>query len=174
MGGTVVWFTGLPASGKTSLAELVRDQLAPRTRCVLLDSDTLHEVLGEHAYSELDRTRFYDKLARLAALLANQGHIVLVAATAPQAAHRAYARTEAPSFIEVHVRTPLALCEARDPKGLYARARTGGAPTLPGIGVPYEPPTDPEVIAENGHDLLAVDRIVRLVTARPRMFASGG
>lgn len=161
--GCVVWFTGLPASGKTSLALAIRDRLAARTRCVLLDSDELHEVLGDHSYTEADRDVFYARLGRLAALLAHQGHVVLVSATAPHAAQRIRARAEARRFIEVHVNTPLAVCEARDPKGLYARARFGDAPTLPGVGVAYEPPTSAEVTVELGQEAEAIKLIDRLI-----------
>ena len=163
IGGTVVWFTGLPASGKTTLARRVRDRLAPRTSCVLLDSDELRDALHEQSYSEAGRDLFYAKLARLAALLAKQGHVVLVAATAPRIAQRALARTEAPSFVEVYVQTSREQCEARDPKGLYTRARGGDAPTLPGLGAAYEPPTCPEVTAESGGDADAVAKVERYV-----------
>lgn len=165
-GGVVVWFTGLPASGKTTLANHVRDRLVPRASCVLLDSDELRDVLGEHAYAPADRDAFYRTLCKLATLLARQGHIVLVAATAPRRAHRDHARAEAPSFVEVYVRAPLDECEARDVKGLYARARTGNAATLPGVGAPYEPPLAPDVIAEGGFDADAAATIDRLVTCR--------
>ena len=100
-------------------------------------------------------------LASLAALLARQGHIVEVAATAPLRTHRATARARAPRFIEVWVTTPLEECERRDPKHLYARARAGEAPTLPGVGAAYEPPLTPEITATGGLDDDAVHAIAR-------------
>jgi adenylylsulfate kinase len=162
--GPVVWFTGLPASGKTTLARRVQDRLAPRTRCVLLDSDELHDVLGAHAYAEDDRDAFYRALGKLAVLLAGQGHVVLVAATAAKRAYRDQARAETARFFEVHVRASLPDCEARDIKGLYARARAGDAPTLPGVGVRYEAPVAPEVTAEGGLDGDAELAIAHLIT----------
>jgi adenylylsulfate kinase len=156
---TVVWFTGLPAAGKTTLAERVRE----RTGGVLLDSDALRDVLGATDYA--DRDAFYGRLAALAAMLARQGHVVLVAATAPKRAHREAARALAPRFVEVHVATTLADCERRDPKQLYARARRGDAPLLPGVGVPYEPPAAPAVVAAGGADEAAVTAIEGLVLA---------
>ncbi|MCX5745160.1 MAG: adenylyl-sulfate kinase, partial [Proteobacteria bacterium] len=128
MTGVVVWFTGLPSSGKSTLAQLVRDALAPRTS-VVLDSDELREILGatSGSYGASARDAFYRTLAGLAAMIARQGLIALVAATAPRRDHRATARTLAPAFVEVHVRTPLATCEGRDVKDLYARARAGDA-----------------------------------------------
>jgi adenylylsulfate kinase len=156
---TVVWFTGLPASGKTTLAEQVRDRIGG----VLLDSDALREVLETADYA--DRDAFYRRLATLAAMLARQGHVVLVAATAPRQAHRATARALAPRFVEVHVATSLDECERRDPKRLYAEARAGRAPLLPGVGVPYEAPVAPEVVANGGADPAAVLAIERHVLA---------
>jgi len=155
--GTVVWFTGLPASGKSTLAERVRERVGG----ILLDSDAMREVLEADNYT--DRDSFYHRLAALAALLARQGHIVLVAATAPRRKHRDDARVLAPRFVEVYVTTPLVECERRDPKHLYASARAGHAPLFPGIGVPYEPPPAPELTATGGKDDAAVVAIERRV-----------
>jgi adenylylsulfate kinase len=165
----IVWFTGLPSSGKTTLARRVQDRLAANgPASVLLDGDELRQVLGAEAYAPEDRERFYRTLAALAALLANQGRgmIVLVAATAPAREHRDRARAalnDGGVFVEVWVRTPLSVCEERDPKGLYARARRGEANELPGIGVAYEPPLHPEVIADGGLDDAAAKAIERLL-----------
>ena len=157
MTGVVIWFTGLPASGKTTLATHVHGRLGG----VFLDSDALRDVLEEpEDYARRDA--FYRRLARLAALLAHQGHRVLVAATAPRRAHRELARSLAPRFVEVFVATPLEECERRDPKHLYARARAGEAPWLPGIGAPYEAPLAPDVIAtgaDNAEAVLAIERL---------------
>ncbi|MBX3160423.1 MAG: adenylyl-sulfate kinase [Deltaproteobacteria bacterium] len=158
--GTVVWFTGLPASGKTTLARRVRELLPEAT---LLDGDELREVLGAGGYERGERDAFYAIAGRLAALLARQGRDVLVAATAPRRRHREAARALAPRFLEVHVATPREACEARDPKGLYARARAGEAPRLPGAGEPYEPPVAPDVVATGGDDAAAVAAIVSAV-----------
>ena len=158
MSGAVVWFTGLPASGKSTLADGVRAALGPRT--IALDSDELRDALGATGYGAHDRDAFYRALANLAAVLARQGFVVLVAATAPRRAHRNLARELAPAFVEVYLRTPLAVCEARDPKQLYVRARTGEAPALPGVGVPYEVPEHPDVVAEHGRDARALAAVV--------------
>jgi adenylylsulfate kinase len=167
MSGVIVWFTGLPASGKTTLAEHVRDRLGRLSRpAIVLDSDELREVLALAEYDTAGRDAFYQRLGRLALLLASQGHVVLVAATAPQRKYRDDVRVEAPRFIEVWVSTPLAECAARDPKGLYARAAAGQVPRLPGLGTPYDPPLRPEVVAHGGHDEAAVQHIVARIWAR--------
>ncbi len=161
--GVVVWFTGLPASGKSTLAAAVRDRLCATHSCVVLDSDEMRDVLGIHGYDEAERDRFYAALGRLAVMLARQGHVVLVAATAPRRAYRDTVRGAAPHFVEVHVATSREESEARDPKGLYAQARAGQAPTLPGAGFEYEPPVEPEVTAHGGHDAHAASTIERMV-----------
>jgi adenylylsulfate kinase len=141
---------------------------------VLLDGDELHDVLGIHAYARDDRDAFYRSLGKLAAMLARQGHVVLVAATAPRRIHREHARTDTAGFLEVYVRTSLHDCEVRDVKGLYARARAGDAPSLPGIGVPYEAPFAPDVIAKGGFDVDAAIDVVRLVTCQSLAGARAG
>lgn len=165
--GAIVWFTGLPSSGKSTLARRVQAHFAATGRAsLLLDSDELRDVLGARSYTPGDRERFYRALAALAGLVARQGIVALVAATAPRREDRDRARAEVgPSapiegrFVEVWVKTPLAECEARDPKGLYAQARRGDAPELPGVGVAYEPPLSAEVIADGGFDDAAVAAI---------------
>jgi adenylylsulfate kinase len=161
-GGAVVWLTGLPASGKTTLAARIRDRLtALGAAAVLLDSDALRPVLApELDYQPAARDEFYRRLAELAALIARQGCVAVVAATAPTRAQRARARASAPRFLEVYLDVGVEECAARDPKGLYARARAGAAPDLPGAGAPYEPPEAADVTARGGLDDAAVDAVV--------------
>lgn len=165
MTGVVVWFTGLPASGKTTLAEAVQRKLGDASiPACLLDSDQIRSALvPSPGYSLAERDAFYATLARLAALLSKQGLVVLVAATAHRNAHRQQARELAPRFIEVFVQTPLEECEHRDPKGLYARARNGELPHLPGARTDYEVPVNPDVIAPNGCSDEALSEIVQSV-----------
>lgn len=168
--GAIAWFTGLPASGKSTLARQLQARLATAIR---LDSDELRDVLGSHSYAPADRDRFYAALTALAAVLAEQGAVVLVSATAPRREYRARARAAAPRdpwgrarFIEVWVNTPLAVCETRDPKGLYAAARRDAANQLPGMGIPYETPLEPEVVvdlSQSGAAAAAIDRVLDLL-----------
>lgn len=168
--GIVVWVTGRPASGKSTLgrrlAALLRAEGFP---CALLDGDLVREALGTPAgRGPGERDAFYESLARLAALLARQGLTVIVPATAHRRAHRERARALAPRYLEVHVATPAEECERRDPKGLYARVRSGSAVGVPGADEPYEEPSAPDVTALGGEDEGALSRALALVRgARP-------
>jgi adenylylsulfate kinase len=166
--GAVVWFTGLPASGKTTLAERTRAALARSGRfACLLDGDAMREALvPAHGYDPAGRDAFYETLARIAALLARQGLVVLVSATAHRRVHRDRARSLAPRFVEVYLATPAEDCAARDPKGLWAAAREGRLPAFPGTGEAFETPARPDVVARGGEDLFAVEEVVALATTR--------
>jgi adenylylsulfate kinase len=157
MTGCVIWFTGLPASGKTTLAHALQRRLAEVgvTACCL-DGDVMRAVLSPRlGYTDEDRAEFYLMLARLAAELARQGLPVLVPATAHLRAYRERARSLFPRFAEVWVTTTLDTCRARDPKGLYASAeQTPGR--LPGVDLPYEEPLHAELHAAGGDDVAAL------------------
>lgn len=142
--GVVVWFTGLPSSGKSTLAAKVAAALTGKASVVTLDGDEVRAALHPApGYDDEARAAFYESLAHLAALTARQGHVVLVPATAHRRLFRERARALAPSFLEVFVDTPTDECRRRDAKGLYAR----GEARLPGSGVAYEPPMSAEVVA---------------------------
>jgi adenylylsulfate kinase len=166
MTGVVAWFTGLPSSGKTTLARRVQAHLFDqRTPTCTLDGDVLRAIITPKlGYSDADRREFYTSLARLAAELAGQGLVVLVPATAHLREYREKARQLAPRFIEVWVATSLAECQRRDAKGLYAAAK-GSRGQLPGVDLRYEEPTAAEVIVADGEELLAIERVSRLVDA---------
>ncbi|HKY36795.1 MAG TPA: adenylyl-sulfate kinase [Polyangiaceae bacterium] len=169
MTGAVVWFTGLPSSGKSTLAREVQRRLREQgaTPC-LLDGDAVRGLIAPRlGYSDEDRTAFYVALGGLSAELARQGLTVLVAATAPQREYRRRARKLAPSFIEVWVTTPLEECQGRDSKGLYAAA-TSKPGTLPGVGSAYEAPEHAEVLASGGQDDRAVEHVLSLLSALDR------
>ena len=146
--GLMVWLTGLPSSGKSTLAARVGEKLrAAGYAVVILDGDEVRAALRpEPGYDEAGRDAFYETLARLAALIAAQGLIVLVPATAHRRAFRDRARALVPSFLEVFVDTSLDECARRDSKGLYERARTESTGVMPGVHVEYEAPIAPELI----------------------------
>ena len=144
----VVWLTGPPASGKSSLAAALRRRLVQEgVRPVVLESDALRRVLTpEPTYEPEERDRFYQIVADLAALIAEQGFPVIVDATAPRRAYRDRLRGRVRHFLEILVATPLDVRELRDPKGLYRRARLGQAPHLPGATEAYEEPEKADLV----------------------------
>jgi adenylylsulfate kinase len=160
--GAVVWFTGLPASGKSTLAAALAERLRTAGREPLfLDGDDVRAAMvPAPGYDEAARDGFYETLGNLATLAARQGHVVLVAATAHRRIWRDRVRARVPRFVEVHVATPLDECRRRDPKGLYARA--GDDSTLPGAGVAYEAPASAEVVVTPGAEEAALASLVRL------------
>lgn len=162
----MVWFTGLPSSGKTTLAQAVQAALTARgTACCLLDGDEIRAAVHPAAgYDATGREHQYATLADLAALLARQGLVVLVSATAHRRAFRDRARRAAPRFLEVLVDTPPAECERRDTKGLYARARAGAVTGVPGVDEAYERPVSADVTATGGQDAAAAVRVIDAVT----------
>lgn len=165
--GTVVWLTGLPSSGKSTLARAVAEVLrsSGREAVVVLDGDDVrHALRPEPGYDAVSRDAFYETLARLAALLAGQGQLVLVPATAHLQAFRERARALAPGrFVEVFVDTPEAECRRRDAKGLYARADREANSTLPGAGVGFEAPTA-AALTIHPDETDAAERIAAVVT----------
>jgi adenylylsulfate kinase len=169
MTGIVVCLTGLPSSGKSTLARVARSRLLSQgTSSCILDGDVLRAILAPTlGYSEEERSQFYTSLARLAAELAHQGLVVLVPATAHLREYRQLARQLAPRFAEVWVTTPLPECERRDPKGLYAAAATATG-HLPGVDVRYEEPQHAELLASGGEDPAAVEGILHLIETVPR------
>ncbi len=172
--GATIWFTGLPAAGKSTLAGAVEGRLIDAGRpAFLLDGDNLrHGLNGDLGFDEAARAENVRRTAHVARLLAESGMVVLVSLVSPYAADRELASAlhaaEDLHFIEVFVSTPLERCEQRDPKGLYARARAGELTGLTGVSAPYEPPTQPDLVArtcEEGIDA-AVERVLEALAAR--------
>ena len=149
--GATVWFTGLPASGKSTIAVALEAALLDRRRAAyLLDGDNLrHGLNGDLGFSAADRAENVRRTGEVARLLADAGVVALASLVSPYRADRARVRErhegDGLRFIEVYVNTPLAECERRDPKGLYARARAGELPGLTGVDDPYEAPERPEL-----------------------------
>jgi adenylylsulfate kinase len=159
-----VWLTGLPASGKSTVARALAAELAGRgIRAAVLESDVIRKEIAPNAgYFDAERDAFYATLAFLARMLVLHGVPVIVDATANRRTYRDRARAGIPRFLEVHVRCPLAVCQARDPKGIYRRGAEGTARNVPGVSAPYEPPLHPEGIVDGEKDdpAVAARRIV--------------
>ena len=145
----VLWFTGLSGSGKSTIANLVDRQLyATGRHTYLLDGDNIRQRLNRDlGFTEADRVENIRRVSEVAALFADAGMIVLVSFISPYRSEREAARARLPAgeFLEVFVDTPIEECEARDPKGLYARARAGEIQNFTGVSAPYEPPTTPDI-----------------------------
>ena len=150
-GGATIWLTGLSGSGKSTVAvEVERRLLAAGRPCYLLDGDNLrHGLNADLGFDRPSREENVRRVGQVARLFADAGLVALVPVIAPYAAGRAAVRAahEAAGLrlLEVHVATSLARCEARDPKGLYARARAGQLSGMTGIDDPYEEPAAPEL-----------------------------
>ncbi len=143
-----IWLTGLPASGKSTLAAAVATQLDAQGRDVaVLESDTLRRVFIRHSlYDEQERDAFYEQMVYVGVLLTQHGIPVIFDATANRRSYRERARLQIPKFLEVYVATPLDICMARDPKHIYQSAREGAAANVPGLQVAYEAPERPDIV----------------------------
>ncbi len=150
----VIWFTGLSASGKSSIADIVEQKLAAQNRhTYLLDGDNFRHGLNKDlGFTDADRVENIRRVAEVARLMADSGLIVMTAFISPFRRERRMAKEIAGDvdFIEVFVDTPLEVCEARDPKGMYARARKGEIPNFTGISSPYEPPERADIHLDAG------------------------
>ncbi|GFG67270.1 adenylyl-sulfate kinase [Mycobacterium kubicae] len=152
--GATIWFTGLPASGKSTVAVAVERALVESGRVAyLLDGDNLrHGLSDDLGFSPGDRTENIRRVGHLTRLLADAGVVALASLVSPLKSDRETARALNDAaklpFIEVHVATSLQECERRDPKGLYARARKGELTGLTGVDAPYEPPENPDLVLD--------------------------
>jgi len=164
--GATVWFTGLSGSGKSTTAATIEVALLAAGRWAYrLDGDNLrHGLCNDLGFSHEDRTENVRRVAEMALLFADAGAIALACLVSPYAADRECARElhvrAGLQFIEVYVATSLDECARRDPKGLYARAECGEISDLTGIDAPYEPPTNPDVVIDERHDVETAAQLV--------------
>lgn len=162
---SVIWFTGLSGAGKSTLANELENQLHARGRhTYMLDGDNIrHGLNRDLGFTDVDRVENIRRMAEVARLFADAGLIVLVSAISPFRSDREMARSLMPDgeFLEVHVDATLATCEARDPKGLYARARAGEIVNFTGIDSPYEAPENPDLRIDT--DELSPEEAAKLI-----------
>jgi len=173
--GAVLWLTGLPGSGKSTLAlSLERRLFGHGGSPVLLDGDTMRAGLNSDlGFSKKDRSENIRRLAEVAAHLARNGHIAIVAAVSPSAEDRATARRLTDTaFREIYIATPAEVCESRDPKGHYAKARAGTLQSFTGIANDYEPPGDCELTIDTSVRSIgeATDEIERMLAKTGILF----
>ncbi|WP_136485149.1 adenylyl-sulfate kinase [Vibrio sp. H11] len=163
----VLWFTGLSGAGKSTVAGALENRLAELGfHTYLLDGDNVrHGLCGDLGFSEQDRRENIRRIGELAKLMADAGLIVLTAFISPHRAERQLVRDLLPEgeFIEVFVNTSLEVCEQRDPKGLYKKARAGEIPNFTGIDSAYEAPLNPEIDLPAGDK--SIDELVEQCVA---------
>ncbi len=168
--GTVIWFTGLSGSGKSTIAQVVEDKLVDAGVPVeMLDGDVVRENLSKGlGFSKEDRDINIRRIAFVAHLLQRNGVFVITAAISPYRAIRDEARAMIKDFVEVYAEAPLEVCEQRDVKGLYAKARAGQIKGFTGIDDPYEAPENAEVVCMTGEQSVAesaqqvIDKLIEL------------
>ncbi|MFO7654519.1 MAG: adenylyl-sulfate kinase [Candidatus Krumholzibacteriia bacterium] len=177
--GAVLWFTGLSGAGKSTLARLVEKELFLR-RChtYILDGDNVrHGLNRDLGFSPEDRNENIRRIGEVARLFLDAGSICITAFISPYRSDRQRARDIMPpgAFIEIYCRCPLDICEQRDPKGLYRRARAGEIPEFTGISAPYEEPEDPEIVVETAgvSPVICVDRILAGLQDRRILYLNG-
>lgn len=145
-----IWLTGLPASGKSTLAQRLSSRLnAQGIRVQILDSDEIRQVLTpQPSYTPQERDWFYATITYIAGLLVNNNVPVIIAATANRRTYRDHARRQLPHFFEIYVDCSLEVCRSRDTKGTYRKAESGESATVPGVGSVYEEPSAPELVID--------------------------
>ena len=156
--GLCIWFTGRPCSGKTTLANALDEELRNRYRTSVLDADKVRPILcPDLGFPPEQRRASMLRIAFVAGELTRNGVIVLVTTVAPHEAHRQAVRTQfAPnSFAEVYVKASLDVCEKRDVKGMYRRARRGELPLFTGVGAPYEEPEGSDIVCSTDEGSVA-------------------
>ena len=162
----ILWFTGLSGSGKSTLAHAVEEKLFEQgIRTYVLDGDNVRKGLCKDlGFSDADRTENIRRIGELSKLMLNAGIVVMTAFISPFRKDRQIVRelVDAGDFIEIYCKASLAVCEQRDTKGLYKKARAGQLPEFTGISSPYEEPENPELIIETGN--ITVDECVVEIT----------
>ena len=142
----VIWFTGLSGAGKTTLAEKLAAYLKENgEKCELLDGDTVRNIFPQTGFTKKERDEHVKRMGFLASMLERNGVTVLASFISPYRESRDFVRKMCRNFVEVYVSTSLEVCEKRDVKGLYKKARRGEIKSFTGIDDPYEPPLHPEI-----------------------------
>jgi len=168
----ILWFTGLSGAGKSTLAHAVEEKLhSLKCRTYVLDGDNVrHGLCGDLGFSDLDRQENIRRIGELAKLMLEAGVISLTAFISPFEKERQLARKLVPhgDFIEIYCHCDLEICEERDVKGLYKKARSGEITNFTGISSPYETPKNPEIKINTGLNSLesCVDQVINLLEDR--------
>ena len=163
--GVTLWFTGLPCSGKSTIANAVAEELRQMgLKAERLDADVIRKHLWkELGYSKEDRDENIRRAAFLAKLLTKNGIIVLTSFISPYRELRDYARQEIGDFVEIYVRCPVEVCIQRDTRGMYKKALSGEIPNFTGVSDPYEEPLNPELVIESDKEPLE-ESVTKVIT----------
>lgn len=161
----LIWFTGLPASGKSTIANELEYMLhAKQIRTFVLDGDNIRHGLNKGlGFSEEDRRENLRRVGEVSKLFVHAGVLTMAAFVSPYRYDRQAIRSllDEGEFIEVYLKCDLSVCETRDPKGLYKKARKGEIPNFTGISDPYEPPENPELVIET--DKLTIEESLQVI-----------
>ncbi len=166
---TVLWFTGLSGSGKSTVANALEQALVAKgIHTYLLDGDNVrHGLCADLGFSEADRTENLRRVGAVAGLMVDAGLLVLSAFISPYRSQRELVRSLVPQgkFLEIHIATPLEVCEQRDVKGLYKKARAGEIRQFTGISDPYEAPLAPDLVLNTAESTLeqSVEQLLALL-----------
>ncbi|WP_297055815.1 adenylyl-sulfate kinase [Thermosulfurimonas sp.] len=168
----VIWFTGLPASGKSTIAHFLEKELFDRgIRAYVLDGDNIrHGLCGDLGFSREDRRENLRRIAEVCRLMVDAGLLVLAAFVSPYREDRRYVRERVGdgAFFEVYVKCSPETCEKRDPKGLYRKAREGKIQGFTGVNAPYEEPENPDLVLDTEEDDLetCVQKVLRMLSEK--------
>jgi len=174
----ILWFTGLSGSGKSTLSHAVEEQLhKKKCNTYVLDGDNVrHGLCGDLSFTEDDRKENIRRIGEVAKLLLESGVITLTAFISPFAKERKFARNLVPhgDFLEIHCNSSIAICEQRDVKGMYKKARAGDIKNFTGISSPYEEPKNPDLVVNTSSDSIdyCVQQVIDLLHSR-KIFITG-
>lgn len=163
-GGATIWFTGLPSSGKSTIANVLAERLKGKGfKVERLDGDIIrHHLWKELGFTKEDRDENIRRAAYLAGIFTRNGIITITTFISPYRELREYARKNIGDFIELYVKCPVEVCMQRDPKGLYQKALAGEISNFTGVSDPYEEPLNPEVLIESDKETLE-DSVTRIM-----------
>lgn len=161
----VIWLTGLSGAGKSTIAEALYAELkARRLHVEMLDGDQVRNIFPATGFTRADRDQHIRRVGFLASKLERNGVFVIASFISPYRESREFVRSQCRQFIEVYLSTPIDVCESRDVKGLYKRARSGEISNFTGVSDPYEPPESPDIVIDTSK--LTVEDAVATIMSR--------